>query len=62
MTMCNLATDETTKHTEAGQTRAMSEVVERTDLTPRGKGEGGKKSQDGDKGVKTAKRRNASVV
>ena len=55
MTMCNLARDETTKLIKAGQTRAVSEVVERTDLSPRSKGEGGKRSQDGGKGVKTAK-------
>ena len=54
-TVCNLACDETTELTKAGQTRAVSGVVERTDLSPRGKGEGGKKSQDGCKGVKTAK-------
>ena len=55
MTMCNLARDETTKLIKAGQTSAVSEVVERTDLSPRGKGEGDNKSQDGGKGVKTAK-------
>ena len=53
-TMCNLACDETTEHTKAGQTRAVFGVVERADLSPRGKGEGGKRSQDGGKGVKTA--------
>ena len=37
-----LASDETTKLINAGQTRAVSEVVERTDLPPRGKGEGSK--------------------
>ena len=55
VTRCNLARDEATKLIKAGQTRAVSEVVERTDLSPRDKGEGGKKSQDGGKGVKTAK-------
>ena len=54
-TMCNLACDETTELTKAGQTRAVSGVVERADLSPRGKGEGGKKSQDLGKGVKTEK-------
>ena len=54
-TMCNLACDETTELIKAGQTRAVSGVVERADLSPRGKGEGGKKSQDEGKGVKTAK-------
>ena len=39
---------------KAGQTRAVSGVVERTDLSPRGKGEGGRKSQDGGKSDKTA--------
>ena len=47
--------DETTELTKAGQTRAISGVVERADLSPRGKGEGWKKSQDGGKGVETAK-------
>ena len=51
MAMCNLARDETTKLIKAGQTRAASEVVERTDLSPRGKGEGGNMSQDGGKGT-----------
>ena len=51
----NLACDETTELIKAGQTRAVSGVVERVDLSPRGKGEGGEKSQDGGKGVKTAK-------
>ena len=60
--MCNLARDETTKLIKAGQTRAVSEVVERTDLSPRGKGEGGKKSQDGAKVSRRRRRRNASVV
>ena len=54
-TMCNLARDETTKLIKAGQTRAVSGVMERADLSPRGKGEGGKKSQDEGKGAKTAK-------
>ena len=45
--MCNLVCDETIELIKAGQTRAVSGVVERTDLSPRGKGEGGKKSQDG---------------
>ena len=45
----------TTELTTAGLTRAVSGFVERADLLPRGKGEGGKKSQDGGKGVKTAK-------
>ena len=54
-TMCNLAYDETTELPKAGQTRAVSGVVERADLSPRGKGEGGKKGQDKSKGVKTAK-------
>ena len=55
MTMCNLACDETAELVKAGQTRAVSGVVERADLSPRGKGGGGKKSQDKSKGVKTAK-------
>ena len=59
-TMRNLACDETTELTKAGRTRAVSGVVERTDLSPRGKGEGGKKSQDGGKGVKTAKPKECS--
>ena len=54
-TMCNLACDETTELIKAGQTRAVSVVVERADLSPRGKGEGGKRSQGGGKAVKTAK-------
>ena len=54
-TMCNLACDGTTELTKAGQTRAVSGVVARADLSPRGKGESGKKSQDEGKGVKTAK-------
>ena len=54
-TMCNLAYDETTELPKAGQTRAVSGVVERADLSPRGKGERGKKAQDKSKGVKTAK-------
>ena len=48
--MCDLACDEVAKHI-----RAESEVMERTDLSPRGRGEGGKMSQDRGKGVKTAK-------
>ena len=48
--MCDLACDEMAKHG-----RAASDVVERTDLSPRGRGEGGKMSQDRGKGVKTAK-------
>ena len=48
--MCDLACDEIAEHF-----RAVSEVVECTDLSPRGNAEGGKKSQDGSKGVKTAK-------
>ena len=55
MTESSLACDETTELTKAGQTRAVSGVVERADLSPRGKGEGGRKSQDGGEGVKTAK-------
>ena len=55
VTESSLACDETTELTKAGQTRAVSGVVERADLSPRGKGEGGKKSQDGGEGVKTAK-------
>ena len=51
-TMCNLACDETTELTKAGQTRAVG--VWGCGM-PRGNGKGGKKSQDGDKGVKTAK-------
>ena len=54
-TMCNLACDETTELIKAGQTRAVSGVVEHADLSPRSKGEGGKKSQDESKGVKIAK-------
>ena len=54
-TMCNLVCDEKTELIKAGQTRAVSGVVERTDLSPRGRGEGGKMSQDRGKGVKTAK-------
>ena len=46
--MCDLACDEITEHI-----RGVSGVVERADLPPRGKGEGGKKSQDKSKGVKT---------
>ena len=42
--------DETAEHI-----RAASGVAERADLSLRGKGEGGKMSQDGGKGVKTAK-------
>ena len=53
--MCNLVCDETTELIKAGQTRGESGVVERADLSPRGKGKGGKKSQDEGKGVKTAK-------
>ena len=48
--MCDLACDEIAEHI-----RAAPGVVERTDLSPRDKGEGGKKSQDGGKGVKTVK-------
>ena len=48
--MCDLACDEIAKHI-----RAASEVVECTDLSPRGRSEGGKMSQDRGKGVKTAK-------
>ena len=48
--MCNLARGEMAEHI-----RAASEVVERTDLSPRGRGEGDKMSQDRGKGVKTAK-------
>ena len=44
--MCDLACDEI-----AEQIRAASGVVERTDLSPRGRGEGGKMSQDRGKGV-----------
>ena len=57
MTKCSLACDETSELNKAGQTRAVSGVVERADMSPRGKGECGKKSQDGGKGVKTAKPR-----
>ena len=50
--MCNLVCDETIELIKAGQTRAVSGGVERTDLSPR---EGGRKSQDGVKSDKTAK-------
>ena len=53
--MCDLARDEITELIKAGQTSAVSGVAERADLSPRGKGGGGKKSQDKSKGVKTAK-------
>ena len=46
--MCDLARDEITEHV-----RAVPGVAERADLSPRGKGGGGKKSQDESKGVKT---------
>ena len=54
--MCNFACDETTELIKAGQTKEVSGVVERAGLSPRGKGEGGKKSQD------EGNRRHASVV
>ena len=47
---CDLACDEIAEHI-----RAASGAAERADLSPRGNGESGKKSQDGSKGVKTAK-------
>ena len=53
--MCDLACDKITEHIRAGPTRAVSGVAERADLSPRGKGGGGKKSQDKGKGVQTAK-------
>ena len=48
--MCDLACDETSQHI-----RAVSGVAERADLSTRGKGGGGNKSQDRSKGVKTEK-------
>ena len=53
--MCNLVCDETIELIKAGQTRAVSGVVERTDLSPRGKGESGRKSHDGRQSDKTTK-------
>ena len=47
--------DEMTEHIRAGQTRAVSGVAERADLSPRRKVGGGKKSQDKGKGVMTVK-------
>ena len=47
---CDLACDEIAEHI-----RAASGPAERADLSPPDNGEGGKKSQDGSKGVKTAK-------
>ena len=55
MMMCDLACEKITKHIRAGQTRAVPGAAERADLSPRGKGGDGKKSQDKGKGVKTAK-------
>ena len=46
---CDLACDEMAEHI-----RAASGAAERADLSPRDNGEGGEKSQDGSKGVKTA--------
>ena len=42
-------------HQSRTDKRAVTGVAERADLSPRGKGGGGKKSQDKGKGVKTAK-------